>query len=805
MAYNAIGGFPAQQLSFNKKGKAWRKRCVDFGDDHSLVHYHLTRKSVRAMKINYDLINGKIHMDDFKMLVNPFNLEASFIPENIQHYPIINSKLEVLRGEESKRLFDFRVIVTNPNAISEMAEEKNNQVNMMLQQMMMDGAQSEEEFNQELEKQSDYFTYSYQDKREVRGNLLLNHYMKELDIPQLFNQGFVDAYTVGEEAYHCDIVGGEPFIEKIDPCKMRVIRSGYSNYIEDADMIVLEDYWNPGRIIDTYYDQLSKKDIESLECSPENRGSSPYVDSMDNLDPRYGFVPNVSLDYTAGDEVIDPYSLFDNTIDNTYLPYDMNGNIRVLRVYWKSRRQIKKVKSYNPETGEEEFNFYPENYHCDSDKGEEEQIFWVNEAWGGTKIGKDIYVDMGPRPVQYNRLSNPSRCHFGIIGSIYNINGNEPFSLVDIMKPYAYLYDVFHDRLNKVLAKNMGKIVKMDFAKVPKGWDVDKWMYYINVNGIAVEDSFKEGSVGPAMGKLAGGLNNNSSGVIDASLGNEIQQYMNVLEWISTKIGDLAGISRQREGQISNRETVGGVERATLQSSLITERMFFIHDSVKKRVLECFLETAKIALRGRKKKFDYILNDGSKKLMEIDGDEFAECDYGLVVDNSNGTMELNQKLDTLAQAALQNQLLDFSTIMKIYTTISTAEKQRIVEANEKRKREEAQQQQQQQMQMQQQQMQMQAQEAQQQQELQYKMHQEKLENNILVAQINSKAEADRLELMGGSDAMNMEQKLALEKEKLSESARQFNENLALQKKKQSDDARLKERQINATLKKNSSK
>ena len=801
MAYNTIGGFPAQQLSFNKKGKAWRKRCIDFGDNHSLMHYHLTRKSVFAMKTNYDLINGKIHMNDLKMLLNPYNIDASFIPENIQHYPVINAKLEVLRGEESKRLFDFRVVVTNPTAVSEMEEEKNAQVNAMLQQMLMDEAQSEEEFNQEMEKQADYFTFEYQDKREVRGNLLLNHYMKELEIPQLFNQGIVDAYTVGEEAYQCDIIGGEPYIEKIDPRKMRIIKSGYSNHIEDADMIVLEDYWSPGRIIDTFWDQLSKKDIESLENTTNGQNVNPYTDSMDNLDPRYGFVPNLSLDTTAGDAVIDPLNLFDNTYDMSFLPYDMNGNVRVLRVYWKSRRQIKKVKSYNPVTGEEEFNFYPENYYCDPDKGEEEQTFWVNEAWEGTKIGADIYVNMRPRPVQYNRLSNPSRCHFGIVGSIYNINGDEPFSLVDIMKPYAYLYDILHDRLNKTLAKNMGKIVKMDFAKVPKGWDVDKWLYYINVNNIAVEDSFKEGNIGVATGKLAGAMNNNSSGVIDASLGNEIQQYINVLEWISTKIGELAGISKQREGQISNRETVGGVERATLQSSMITERLFFTHDSVKKRALECFLETAKIALKGRKKKFDYILGNGSKQLMEIDGDEFAECDYGLVVDNSNGTMELNQKLDTLAQAALQNQLLDFSSIMKLYTTKSTAEKQRIVEANEKRKREEAMQQQQQQQQLQEQQLQQQAQQAQAEQELKYKMFQEEMENNILVAQINSKAEADRMAIMNDDAAEDK----ALEREKLSEEARQFNENLAFQKQKQKDDVKVKEQQIQATLKKNSSK
>ena len=341
-------------------------------------------------------------------------------------------------------------------------------------------------------------------------------------------------------------------------------------------------------------------------------------------------------------------------VGTSLLPFDVAGNIRVLRVYWKSRRRIKKVKSYDPQTGEEVFNLYPETYVIDKDKGEEEKILYVNEAWEGTKIGNDIYVNMRPRVIQYNRLSNPSRCHFGIIGSIYNLNDNKPFSLVDMMKPYNYLYDTIHDRLNKLISRNWGMLINLDLAKVPKGWEIEKWMYFAKTNGIVVTDSFKEGNIGAATGKLAGALNNASSGVINAELGNTIQQYTNLLEFIKMEMSDVAGISKQREGQISNRETVGGVERATLQSSHITEWLFVIHDDVKKRVLEVFLETAKIALKGRSKKFQYILSDNSSKVMDIDGDEFAECDYGLVVDNSNGIQELQQKMDMLAQAALQN-------------------------------------------------------------------------------------------------------------------------------------------------------
>jgi len=86
--------------------------------------------------------------------------------------------------------------------------------------------------------------------------------------------------------------------------------------------------------------------------------------------------------------------------------------------------------------------------------GEEETILYINEAWEGTKIGKDKYVNMRPRIVQYNRLSSPSRCHFGIVGSVYNLNESTPYSLVDTMKWFNYLYDVISDNLLKLISTN---------------------------------------------------------------------------------------------------------------------------------------------------------------------------------------------------------------------------------------------------------------------------------------------------------------------------------------------------------------
>lgn len=767
--------FPPQQIPLSKKTKNWRKQVLDWGANRATITNSLVRKSVIHKKINYDLINGVVHIKDMMSIINPDSIKASFVPKQIQHYPIINSKLNVLRGEESKRVFDYKVIITNPNAVSEIENNKKEAILEELQQMVADTSQSEEEFNARLEKMSDYYTYEWQDMREVRANALLKHYIKEYNIPLLFNEGFMDALTVAEEIYQCDIVGGEPVIYRVNPNKIRIYKSGYSNRIEDADIIVIEDYWSPGRVIDTYYDVLTKKDMEYIENLPDMLGQG-YADSMGNIDQRNEFV---KIDDTDIGEAVFKDGFFWNPTGNftgtgsSLLAYDNEGNVRVVRMFWKSRRKIKKIKYYD-ENGEVQYKFRDEKYVLNDAMGEEEEIYYINEAWEGTKIGEDIYVNMRPRVVQYNRLSNPSRCHFGIVGSIYNLNEDKPFSMVDMMKPFSYLYDAIHDRLNKLIAKNWGKIITLDFAKVPTGWDVNKWLYFARTNNIAVVDSFKEGNIGASTGKLAGTMAN-ASGVIDAELGNSIQQHINLLEFIKMEMADVAGISKQREGQISNRETVGGVERATMQSSHITEWLFFTHEDVKRRALECFLETAKIALKGRSKKFHHILSDNSLKVMDIDGDEFAECDYGLVVDNSSGAQELQQKLDMLAQAALQNQTLNFSTIMKLYNSCSLAEKQRIVEKNEQDLMQRQQEAQQQQSKLQEQQMQAEAEAREQEMQLKDELNRRDNETKIQVATIAAEAKAND----GVEEPVYSEEA----RDNLREKIREFDEKMKLDREK----------------------
>lgn len=786
MEYTKIDGFPSQRLKFNSKTKSWRKKCVDWADNRSYITSELVRKTVYSKKINYDLLRGILHMSDLELIINPDNIHAGYIPEKIQHYPIMNSKLNVLKGEESARGFNYRVIITNPTSISEIEKNKQQEVFARLQQLIADNSMSDEDFQKAMEEMGDYFTYDWQDTRELRANYLINHYSKEQNFPIIFNDGFWDAMAVGEEIYQCDIVGGEPIMEKLNTIITRVYRSGNSPKIEDADVIAIEDYWNLGKIVDRYYDELTQKDIKHLEELAFNTDS--VVDEMDNIDPRAGLVRAATVDLNTVEGFFDNYS----DLLSSQLPADNNGNIRVLRVYWKSLRAIKEVKSYDPQTGEEKFTFYDDSYVINEEMGEEEKLFWVNQAWEGTKIGDNIYVNMRPKPVQYLSMSNISKCHFGIIGTIYSINGESPYSLVDMMKPYNYLYDVIHDRLEKTIANNWGSIMELDLAQVPEGWDIEKWMYFARVNRLSVKDSFKEANKGLGTGKLNAGMYaNNSRGILSTNDGNFIQQMINLLEFTKQEMGEVSGINRQREGQVQNRETVGGIERATLQSSHITEWLFTKHSDTKRRAIECFLETAKIALKGTNKKFPYILPDNSRILVEIDGDEFAENDYGLVVDDSENTEAFKQKIEGLAQAALQNQTLSFGTIMKLWSSCSVAEKTRMIERDEQAMMQRAEQARQQEAQQQMQMAQMQQEQAAAELQAKDEMNMRDNETKIVVATIGAQNIEDGIQ----------EPESQLDRDKLQESIRQFDEKIRLEREKYHTDTRLKERDLSIKAKK----
>lgn len=772
----SFNGFPSQKKTRSQKTKKWAEQCVNAADSEGLYQHEGVRQVRKNKLINYNLYNGKIDRRDMELSINPHKTLAGYIPDELPHYPIAAPKIDLLVGEELKRRFDYKVVITNPDAVSQKEEELKEMWFARLIEYIQDPNLEEEAMQEKMQKFEKYLKYEWQDIRELTGTNILKHYYEEHNMKMIFNAGFKDALISGEEIYQCDIIAKEPVLTRLNPINVHTIRSGGSNLIADSDLIIIEEFWSPGRIIDTYHNELKEKDIETIESGFAWQG---------HTDDHVGAIHHEPNLFVPGDEVdhfINLAELYGHTFGKYF---DTNGNIRVMRVFWRSFRKVQKV-TYFDEDGNQQEDYYPEDYKPNKDLGETAVTQWINEWWEGTKIGESIYVKLRPRPIQYNKIDNPSKCNPGIIGLVYNTNQFKSVSVMDRMKQYQYLFDAIKDRVNKAMAKHLGPLLEMDLAKVPNNWQIEKWLHFAYANGIAVVDSFKEGNKGVATGKLAGSVGNTSGKVLNLDMGNYIQQQISMLEYVKAEMGEIVGVTRQREGQISNRETVGGVERSVNQSSHITEELFAKHDMIKVEVLKVFLETAKVALKGRNKKIQYLLGDESINLLNVDGDSFSEADYGILVSINNKYQELDQVLKELAHAGIQNDKMDFSTLMSIYMSDSISDIRRKIEMKEEEKLQQDQQQYQSQMEQQQQAIEQEGalREA--------AIAQEEVHNvrdnmtKIEIAMINAKkmlndGDLDNDGLLDETELIKHKDKLMLEMKKLEQDMKKHKDNLEVKK------------------------
>ena len=140
---------------------------------------------------------------------------------------------------------------------------------------------------------------------------------------------------------------------------------------------------------------------------------------------------------------------------------------------------------------------------------------------------------------------------------------------------------------------------------------------------------------------------------MDLSNYNQIQTYVQQLAFIKQEVDNLTGITPQRRGAIDNRETVGGVERSVMQSSHITEEWFSIHDNTKVRALRALLEAAKIAYSGQSFVKEYVMDDGTKGMLEFDYSVYKEACYGVDVTNASDDMQTLQYIKSLGERYLQ--------------------------------------------------------------------------------------------------------------------------------------------------------
>ena len=647
--YNSA--FPRQKLPLSKKGKKWQEDCVNYiiGEGNVTSGGNST-SYYGELQTYYNLYNSIFDEKDFKSITNPFKVEDGF-PATPHDFNIIRPKVDLLIGEETKRPLNFRVIRTSQEATSEMQEKEKQMILQYIEAAITARMSPEEaqQFQQQLqsgeimppEQIAKYMDKDYKDIVENTAYHTLTYLRERLDLDNEFIKGWKDGLISGREIYYVGVLNAEPYAERVNPICFSYDKSPDLDFIEDGSWCCRKMRMPITEVYDRYYDKLEEKDLDKLE---EMIGSTPGR----NLGDRSPVDMGIQL------------RIYDNPI------FEGSGKslVNVWHCCWKSFKKIFYVTTTD-DAGQPQINIVDETYQPVGNEVSVEPD-WIIEVWEGYRAGSDLYFGIQPIEYQHVSIDNPNSQKLPYCGAIYSNTNSKPRSLVSILKPLQYMYIVLWYRLELAIARDKGKVVNMDITQIPKSMNISpaKWMHYLSSVGVNFINPYEEGWNIPGRegGKPA---QFNQITALDLTMSNVIAEYIQLMDKIEELAGTISGITQQREGAVSSSEMVGNVERSVVQSSHITEPLFWVHNQCKRRVLNMLLNTAKGAWEETgKQKLQYIFDNGERAFLDITPKFYYE-DMDVFVSDTSKDLENIQKLQQLIQPAMQNgaSLLEAAEIL----------------------------------------------------------------------------------------------------------------------------------------------
>ena len=609
----------------------------------------------KRMRVNYDLFNNIIDLSDFAYVATPYGSEMGELPAQMANRDICSYRIKALLGMEMKRPFGYRIIATNKEANNRKSEEETQRIQeFVVNQVMAPIRQQKEiefqeqtkgrkltqqelnELQQKMEEEIKamtpdkvraYMKRDHRDPAEVQGQQLLNYLIKKLDVRKKFNNGWKHGLLSAYEVYWLGIINGEPAMKVVNPVRFSCDKASDLDYIEQGEWAAAEYRMHPSQIVQNF--DLNDKEIDMLWRNYNHHITQRVHDNLFNFDE--------------------------------YLTYEDKNAIRVLHCVFKGLRKIGWL-DYIDEDGVLQTKFMvDESYKLNKENGDIKiEWEWIPETYEGYKIGMSIYKEMRPVPGQFKDMDNIYKCHLPYYGAIYDNTNSQPTSVMDRMKIYQYYYNIVMYRLELLLASDKGKKILMNINAIPtdSGIDLKKWQYFFESTPFMWYNPDEEGMNQSDVNTIAKTL--------DLSLASDIQKYVELANYLEEKCGKSVGITDPVLGQTSVSERVTNNQQNLVQTSHMLEPYFDLHNCIKKNVLQGLLDLARVSYANSdKKSISYILDDMSFEMLQLDINLLDESTLGLFMEDSSMSEEIKQTIQQLAHAAMQNQKIELSDVLKV--------------------------------------------------------------------------------------------------------------------------------------------
>ena len=721
--YNKMGTLtqPVQFISEKEKDEEWRSWNLDWLEFQGMKQ--LRRNARRLMK-NYKLAKGIIDKADY--IVEEDNEMADLIDTltkedesalELKFYPIIPNVINVLCNEFSKRSSRIMFKAMDDISHNEMMEEKRGMVEkvlledaerkMMMEMMAMGIELDSEEMQKALAPESlqklpeieGFFRKDYKSMIEQWASHQMSVDEERFKLQELEERGFKDMLITDREFWHFKMNEDDYELELWNPLLTFYHKSPDVRYISQGNWVGKMDMMSVSDVIDKFGWMMNEEQMESLEAIYPVRSAGyavqgyqndgTYYDPTKSHDwntqmPSLGYRQYTSLydtKFGTGDIVEWILSDSEDTVD-----FGKTHLLRVSTIYWKSQRKVGHLTKITEE-GEIIQDIITEEYKV-TDKpmyntsiykqkskdnlifGEHIDWIWINETWGGVKIGPNrpafwgmnnpgginpIYLGLnggkpGRVPFQFKGDATLYGCKLPVEGSVFGDRNTRSISLVDLMKPYQIGYNIVNNQIADILVDELGTVIMLDQNSLPRHSMGEDWGKNNLAKAYVAMKNFQMLPLDTSITNTENALNFQHYQVLNLEQTNRLLSRVNLASYFKNQAFEVIGLNPQRMGQAIAQQTATGIEQAMSASYAQTEQYFIQHsDNLMPRVHQMRTDLAQYYHSNKPSvRLQYITSKDEKVNFEINGTELLMRDLNIFCTTKTNSRAVMEQLKQLA-------------------------------------------------------------------------------------------------------------------------------------------------------------
>jgi hypothetical protein len=666
----------------------------------------------------------------------------------------------------------------------------------MMTQMMQQGVDFESEEAQQamapetlktLPEIESFFKKDYRSMIEEWATHQMSVDEERFKMQELEERAFRDMLITDREFWHFNMKEDDYELELWNPLLTFYHKSPDIRYISQGNWVGKMDMMSVSDVIDKYGWMMNQEQLEALEAIYPVRSAGYAVQGYQNdgtyYDPTRSHEWNTQMPSLAyrqftslydtkfgtGDIVEWIMSDSEDTVD-----FGKGHLLRVSNIYWKSQRKVGHLTKITEE-GETIQEVISEEYKVTDkpmynttvykDKSKDNLIFgehidwiWINETWGGIKIGPNrpafwgmnnpgginpIYLGLnggkpGRIPFQFKGDTTLYGCKLPVEGAVFGDRNTRSISLVDLMKPYQIGYNIVNNQIADILVDELGTVIMLDQNSLPRHSMGEDWGKNNLAKAYVAMKNFQMLPLDTSITNTENALNFQHYQVLNLEQTNRLLSRVNLAGYFKNQAFETIGLNPQRMGQTIAQQTATGVEQAMNASYAQTEQYFIQHsDNLMPRVHQMRTDLAQYYHSNKPNiRLQYITGSDEKVNFEMNGTDFLMRDLNIFCTTKTNSRAVMEQLKQLAISnnTMGASIYDLGNVIK---SESIAELTGVLKSAEEKTNAQKQAEMQQQQQMQQEMLE--SQERQRQMDLQFRAEQADLDRQtqLTVAEIRS--------------------------------------------------------------------